>query len=383
MVDYSPLMTQGPNPGANFLRARQVRQDELTQQQQMNLLNRRQQQSDVQYGQQNLLFQQGQQDRTAQQSKAQQAQAQREIAAARAIRYAPNAKAAAEQLYPEYVAQLRQQGIWDTLTDAAIRQHAQQEELYAQAGAGILPEAPPTQMETVQGPDGAVLQRDPISNKLTQVLGRGVQRQEVTNMTPYQAAQVDLDRQRLDFDRQKNLAAGGKGANITEGERKAAALGTRLESAMQMLAGVEKAEPGASRPTISEKAAGVLGETAANFARGSNRQQADAAQLDALDAALTLATGAAYTKEQLKNLQKSYFPQLGDKPENVKAKEQRFKLIVETARIASGRAEPSIDAAIGGQQQGQPVQIKSEAEYNALPSGTEYISPDGKTRRKR
>jgi len=32
---------------------------------------------------------------------------------------------------------------------------------------------------------------------------------------------------------------------------------------------------------------------------------------------------------------------------------------------------------------GGPKQIKSEAEYNALPSGTVYVSPDGKTRTKK
>lgn len=35
-----------------------------------------------------------------------------------------------------------------------------------------------------------------------------------------------------------------------------------------------------------------------------------------------------------------------------------------------------------GQQQG-PVQIKSDADYNALPSNTQYIAPDGSTRTKR
>lgn len=154
-----------------------------------------------------------------------------------------------------------------------------------------------------------------------------------------------------------------KTGNVTEGERKAAALATRLESAMNSLDAIEKADPGASQPGIGEKIAGAFGETAANVVRSSGRQQADAAQLDALDAALTLATGAAYTREQLLNLKKSYFPQLGDSDENIKAKAKRFETIVKTARIASGRAESSVDKALGAPQPsnvipvGQSVQV--------------------------
>lgn len=135
--------------------------------------------------------------------------------------------------------------------------------------------------------------------------------------------------------------------NVTEGERKAAALGTRLESALQALDAIEKSAPGASRPGLAERGLEAVGmEAAANTVRSSDRQQADSAQLDALDAALTLATGAAYTREQLQNLRKSYFPQIGDSDENVAAKQKRFQTIVETARIASGRAEPAIDKAL-------------------------------------
>ena len=174
--------------------------------------------------------------------------------------------------------------------------------------------------------------------------------------------------------------------NVTEGERKAAALGTRLESALQALDGIETTAPGASRPGVMERGLeGVGMETAANMVRGSDRQQADGAQLDALDAALTLATGAAYTREQLQNLRKSYFPQIGDSDENVAAKRQRFETIVKTARIAAGRAEPSIDAALGSGSQSRSatnsereVRVSSPQEAMSLPPGTVFITPDGR-----
>lgn len=139
-----------------------------------------------------------------------------------------------------------------------------------------------------------------------------------------------------------------KAGTVQEGERKSAALGTRLEGALRELEGLGA---DASKPGFFEKAFEGLGsEMSANAVRGPKRQRANAAQLDALDAALTLATGAAYTKEQLANLRQSYFPQLMDDEETIKAKEQRFKTIVETARIAAGRAEPAIDTALGGER---------------------------------
>jgi len=73
-------------------------------------------------------------------------------------------------------------------------------------------------------------------------------------------------------------------------------------------------------------------DTAANIATPENRQKVEAAQLDILDAALTLGTGAAYTKEQLEGYRKSYFPQLGDKPETIRDKQDRLNNILEAAK---------------------------------------------------
>jgi hypothetical protein len=162
--------------------------------------------------------------------------------------------------------------------------------------------------------------------------------------------------------------------NVTEGERKAAALGTRLELAMQDLEALEKTNPGASRPGVMERMAeGIGSETGANALRSSSRQQADTAQLDALDAALTLATGAAYTADQLKNLRKSYFPQIGDSDPTVAAKKKRFQTIVQTARIASGRAEPSIDRAVNARNTGAPQQ-------QAPPQAIDFLRQHPETR---
>ena len=213
----------------------------------------------------------------------------------------------------------------------------------ARLGQGPAPK--PTQMETIQGPDGALLQRDPVTGALKEVLGRRP-RDPAPEKGPAAPAGYRFKADgSLEAIPGGPAAGGPKNGNISEGERKAAALGTRLEGSLRELSTIPMNE---QKPGVMETVAGVAGETAANLARSSDRQRADAAQLDALDAALTLATGAAYTKEQLANLRKSYFPQLGDSEANRAAKQKRFEMIVETARIAAGRAEPAINQAQNG-----------------------------------
>ena len=78
-----------------------------------------------------------------------------------------------------------------------------------------------------------------------------------------------------------------------------------------------------------------------NKLTSADRQRIESAQLDVLDAALTLGTGAAYTKEQIEGYRKSYFPQLGDDPATVKDKQLRLQNLLESAYISAGRAAPA------------------------------------------
>lgn len=154
--------------------------------------------------------------------------------------------------------------------------------------------------------------------------------------------------------------------DTTEGEKTAAFLGTRVASSLQNLARIGKANPDAREPSLLVEGVRGLpffGETAANFLTDSDRQIVEAAELDLLDAALTLGTGAAYTAEQLAGYRKSYFPRLGDSPETRKAKEQSLKVLLEAARVKAGRASGEIDKAL---------QAAGMAEAPAgLPQGTQ------------
>ena len=150
--------------------------------------------------------------------------------------------------------------------------------------------------------------------------------------------------------------------NPSGDERKGATLAVRLEGALQGLQKISQVDPGALTPTLPEKAVGTVSEMGANAIRSPLRQQAAAAQLDALDAALTLSTGAAYTREQIEGLRNSYFPQVGDDPATVEAKQQRFESLVNSAYIAAGRAAPQVGQALKPRTNGAPPKLTPNAD---------------------
>lgn len=138
-----------------------------------------------------------------------------------------------------------------------------------------------------------------------------------------------------------------KAATSTEGERKAATLLMRLQGSEKQLEEALATDPSAAKPGFVAQGLRSLGaETLANSAAvGEARQRVEAAQLDILDSALTLGTGAAYTREQLESYRKSYFPQLGDSPKTVADKHARLQNVIEAAKIAAGRAAAGAEEA--------------------------------------
>lgn len=132
----------------------------------------------------------------------------------------------------------------------------------------------------------------------------------------------------------------------TEAENTALFLAKRVAGGIGDINTVLSTNPGAARPGIISSIASLAGETAHNFMTSSDRQRIEAAQLDVLDAALTLGTGAAYTKEQIEGYRKSYFPALGDSEATVKDKSERLLRLLEAARSKAGRAGPELDSAI-------------------------------------
>ena len=132
------------------------------------------------------------------------------------------------------------------------------------------------------------------------------------------------------------------GDKLTEGERTAGFLSTRLNTSLNQVKTVTGEKPSAASPNIKAEAVRFFtrSDYLKNLTNPEARQQVEAAQYDILDSALTLGTGAAYTREQLESYRQSYFPQLGDKPKTVEDKAKRLEGLLDAAYQKAGRAAP-------------------------------------------
>jgi hypothetical protein len=140
--------------------------------------------------------------------------------------------------------------------------------------------------------------------------------------------------------------AGADGAP-TEGERKAATLLQRMRFSANQIVELTGGAAGAGMDTPDKWAAAlsvlpVVGDVAARSANPQSRRIIEDAQLDVLDAALTLGTGAAYTREQLEGYRKSYFPQIGDTPVDAKSKRERLANVLKAGETQAGRAAKGV-----------------------------------------
>jgi hypothetical protein len=133
-----------------------------------------------------------------------------------------------------------------------------------------------------------------------------------------------------------------------EGERKAATLASRLNFSVGQMNQAIGVDPKAAMPNSTAEIARFVSRTdfLPNKLNTEQRQIVEAAQEDILDAALTLGTGAAYSREQLAGYKKSYFPQMGDSAAAVKTKQERLNNLLKSAEVASGRAAKEITAPI-------------------------------------
>lgn len=177
-------------------------------------------------------------------------------------------------------------------------------------------------------------------------------------------------------------AAGGKlepipggpaadGKPLTEDQAKSAGYALRMDNALKLIDEVGKSNPGAIRPGALAAATNALPETLANTLRPEARQRVEAAQLDALDAALTLNTGAAYTREQLQGLSRSYFAQPGDDDKTVADKGNRLQSLIDTARLRAGEK---------GAAMTDVAQAKNAARTGGTPAAAPTSLPGGMSR---
>lgn len=163
------------------------------------------------------------------------------------------------------------------------------------------------------------------------------------------------------------------GVDTSESERTAAFLATRVAGGLRDLARIGKV----GAPSLRDATIG--GTTLGNYGTDEARQRVMNAQLDILDAALTLGTGAAYNQEQLEAYRKSYFPQPGDKPETVADKQRRLETLMQGARLKAGAASGLIDKAISetGMFAPNEKQGLTDADKDFLSKNARSLGEDG------
>lgn len=176
-------------------------------------------------------------------------------------------------------------------------------------------------------------------------------------LTPEMAAELGLpdDKPFQRNTRTQQISQIGSGPAVqvntgqaTESERTAGILANRLDFAQSQINDILSASPEAAAPGALPTALNAIGLSyLARVSNPAERQIIEAAQDDMLDAALTLGTGAAYTKEQLQGYKRSYFPQLGDDPATIEAKSKRLANLLDAAYQKAGRGAPSTRRSAG------------------------------------
>jgi hypothetical protein len=162
---------------------------------------------------------------------------------------------------------------------------------------------------------------------------------DVGSMSPQQLQAVDAEARRRNLERPPSTIINMP----SESERTAGFLVQRLQGGLQSLATASGIDPSAIKPNAPGELVQRLtgSETLKNMAIPAQRQVIEAAQLEVLDSALTLGTGAAYTREQLEGYRRSYFPQIGDSAQTITDKQKRLNNLLGAARIKSGKATPT------------------------------------------
>lgn len=174
----------------------------------------------------------------------------------------------------------------------------------------------------------------------------------------------------------------------TEGERNAAGFYQRMVNSRNELAALEAA--GYKPDNLQDRFGAALDDTPliggilaplGRAATSTEGQQYQQAAMNWIRANLRKESGAAIGVKEANDEYRNYFPVLGDTPEVI-AQKARNRLVVEQAmRSAAGGA--LAPPANSNPQESGVARPTTDAEYNALPSGSLFIDPDdGKQYRK-
>ena len=177
-------------------------------------------------------------------------------------------------------------------------------------------------------------------------IARADDREAQRNLT-FQIAQMSNQTRR---DLAAAIQAGAP--KTTQSEQQSGFLANRILNSAKLISDITKKDPNAANVGLLEAAGGSIpfvGESTQKLAQSGNRQAISSAQDEIIDAALVLATGAAYTKEQMKQKRDFYKPNITDKPEIKAIKQERIKSLIQDAKVRAGPTwTPQMDQAVSG-----------------------------------
>jgi len=192
-------------------------------------------------------------------------------------------------------------------------------------------------------------------------------------LTPYQAAELDL--------RRKQLALETNGGKLTESQAKASVYHNQMTSASGELNNVYQSgfNPNSTLNQAETGAAGGL----FNFATSSDAQRAKQAQNQWSEAYLRFKTGAGTNAHEIEANRKTYFPQVVDDAATIAQKARMRAQAENDIAIASGPAArlqnpsvvPPANTKSNAPVSNAPLQFSSEADAAkaGLPNGTPVV----------
>jgi hypothetical protein len=176
-------------------------------------------------------------------------------------------------------------------------------------------------------------------------------------ITPYQQAQLAIDREKFEFDKSQK----GAGKDLTESQGKASAFQSQMVSASNAVNTLESQgfNPTLFRSQTAVKLAGGVANPAVPVAA----QQYKQAQDQWSEAYLRFKTGAAATEPEVVRNNRTFFPVFGDKPEQIAQKAAAREQAERDIGIAAGRG-----ANLGAQAIGQQPRQFAAPKPTGLPS---------------
>lgn len=287
-------------------------------------------------------------------------------------------KAFIEQNYPQLVQLAGPE--WAQLDDNGVKAKLQEAIGIFGPRAGIGPAQPKTEADFTLSPgqkrfgaDGKVLAEVAPNPERGQGMFRAATPQEIAayGLPAGTAAQINTQTGQL------NVLPGTSGGNITEGERTAANYYGRMLEAEDLLGTDFKPSTAQYMAARTVMNGGPVSSTLANKYLDANAQKYYQAAADWVRAKLRKESGAVISPQEMEQEIKTYFPMPGDDDATITQKRQARLQAQQGMRRMGGRASGEYDSSRPPKSSG-PVRVSTPEEAMALPSGTEFITPDGR-----